>query len=336
MNNNIVTSDEICEISFLKWKHVKKEYESAYRSRTDFSPFLSPQFIQNTKKHKLFFSRSRFKKFIVAKGIFKNGTIYAPILLGDEISIIGDYTSASYTDLIVSQRISNIQVKIFVTKLCELLKKDFVFEKILPFCGAYNLLGLTPKTDCVRIHIEGSFEDYFNSLKKNVRQNYRTAYNRLNRENKDICTHFCFNKKLTKSLKRKFLKLYSDRSKEWDSTNKSIFHTIHRRYFDLMNNCLGKIDNNFYSFITIDNKICGFMMGVLTEDKKICIVPRLAINSQYGVYCPGLLLIVETIKELIKINCKYLDLSRGTEKYKFTVGGEQYSLLAGKVKPMNI
>jgi len=48
---------------------------------------------------------------------------------------------------------------------------------------------------------------------------------------------------------------------------------------------------------------------------------------KYGVYCPGGLLINETIKAIgaqNKADIISLDLSRGDEKYKYTYGGGEH------------
>lgn len=323
------------EVVLYNWKKIKNEYRTEYRSQKGLSPFISPQFIENTLKHKIFFSKSRFKKFIVAKGMCENGVLYAPLFIGSEISLVGDYTSASYTDVLCSTGILNTDLKMFIHELTSIFNKDFVFEKIMPSSSIYNCLDLIPSTPCVKIEFNNSFENYFKSLKKNVRQNYRTAFNRIKRENKEIYVRYFINQKIPYSLKKKILSLYTKRSAEWDAKNKSLLNKVHRRHFDLMNNSLRSIENNFCSVLYINNKICGFMMGVLTNDLQRCVVPRLAIDSEYGVYCPGLLLIIESIKKLIEINCKTLDLSRGDEKYKFTVGGELYYLLSGTIKNKN-
>ena len=320
------------DISFHKWRRIYKEYELAYSSAKDFPPFLSPKFIDITLKHKIFFSESRFKKFLIAKGVFQNGIIYAPLLVDKKsASLIGDYTSASYTGFVYKGIVSKIDIQSFVKKLSEKLQRTIVFEKILPFNSIYDALDLTEKTTCVKVDFNSSFDDYFNSLKKNVRQNYRTVFNRLKRENKEISIKFFFNEKIPRTLKRKLVSLYVERSKHWDKSNKRLINVLHRKYFDLMNNGLDKVDNCFCSVLSIDNCVCGFMMGVLTADMRICTIPRLAVDTTFGVYCPGLVLIVDSIRYLIERGCVCLDLSRGEEQYKFTVGGTTYRLLSGKI-----
>ena len=62
-----------------------------------------------------------------------------------------------------------------------------------------------------------------------------------------------------------------------------------------------------------------------TNDGKAIVVPRHAINDDYNLYCVGALLITETIKYCINETAiRNLDLSRGDEKYKYTLGGQSH------------
>lgn len=322
-----------CVVSLFKWKSIKDEYVNAFRAGSNFSPFVSPIFIKCTLKHKMFFSKSRFKHFVVAKGIFQNGVVYAPLLVDKStISLLGDYTSASYTSFVFSRNIKSDDLSIFVDELCKLFKKDFVFEKIMPSNSTYDSLNLTKGTLCMKVDFGSDFTDYFNSLTKSVRQNYRTAINRINREGKRFSIRFFINEKIPRNYKKRLLSLYVKRSKHWDDNNKRFINRVHRRYFDLMNNSLDQIENSFCSIILIDNNICGFMMGAFNNDYSVCTIPRLAIDSKYGVYCPGLVLIIDTIKKLTTIQCNCLDLSRGNEQYKYRAGAKEYNLLSGAIK----
>ena len=322
-----------CELSIYKWKKIKGEYSDVYKAGGNFSPFMSPLFIKYTLKHKLFFSKSRSKKFIVVKGIFSNGIIYAPLLVDNEaISLIGDYTSASYTGFVFSNSIKKEDIKAFVDELVAYFEKDYIFEKIMPADDFYTDLHLSNGTLCMKIDYDFDFDKYFGFLSKSVRQNYRTAINRMNREGKKYYLRFYISKRIPSRFKRKMLSLYVKRSAHWDEHNRHLMNKVHRRFFDLMNNSLDRIENSFCSILFIDNKICGFMMGVFTNDKSICTIPRLAVDTKYGVYCPGSILIIDSIRELIKHDCYCLDLSRGNEQYKYRAGAKEYYLLSGLVK----
>ncbi len=54
-------------------------------------------------------------------------------------------------------------------------------------------------------------------------------------------------------------------------------------------------------------------------------IPRLAINSDFSFYSPGMVLIRELVDYTVRSpELSTIDLSRGDEKYKYAVGGEEY------------
>lgn len=75
----------------------------------------------------------------------------------------------------------------------------------------------------------------------------------------------------------------------------------------------------------IDNELAAFMGGLTSQGEEDYIVPRLSINSKYGFYSPGMLLVNETVRYMInKTSIRNLDLSLGTETYKSKMGGVKF------------
>ena len=88
-----------------------------------------------------------------------------------------------------------------------------------------------------------------------------------------------------------------------------------------MTRALNDSKNNFISILKIDGIVAAYMHGFLSNHNDVAVIPRLAINSDFNVYCPGGLLIIHTIKWLINnTSIRNLDLSRGDEKYKYVYG----------------
>lgn len=99
--------------------------------------------------------------------------------------------------------------------------------------------------------------------------------------------------------------------------------------FNPITRALKEMDNAFTSVFRIDGTIAGVMQGFIGKDNRSVIIPHLAINSEYSVYSPGALLISETIRYLISdTSVRELDLSRGEEKYKYSMGGIEYSIIS--------
>ena len=80
--------------------------------------------------------------------------------------------------------------------------------------------------------------------------------------------------------------------------------------------------------------IAAFLSGLIDKNSKSVIIPRLSINDDFLKYSPGIVLINETAKKLAENkNIDNLDLSKGDEQYKFSMGGEVYYTMNFDVKP---
>lgn len=99
---------------------------------------------------------------------------------------------------------------------------------------------------------------------------------------------------------------------------KNRYHYVNRTF---------EAENVFASEVRINDTLGAFMVGYVNNDNASVVVPKLAINDCYRHYSPGIILINETIKQLITRGIKELDLARGTERYKFVMGGALYHTL---------
>lgn len=176
-------------------------------------------------------------------------------------------------------------------------------------------------TNNVEIHFKVDFDIYFKSLSSSVRQNIRTAYNRLNKDGltyslevfqpKDGCNRFP-----TKEIIDLYCRRHSERYgvetsflKKWFLRNQS-FATRLYKY----------ADNALTTLLRIDGKPAAFLSGLYSKDRLI--VPRLSIDSMFNRYSPGMILVCEAIKYMIgNTSIKILDLSQGEEEYKYKLGG---------------
>jgi hypothetical protein len=214
-------------------------------------------------------------------------------------------------------------------QVISLLHKRFgevEFMKIDERSPVSSYKGSTAKeSKNVAIRFDDSFDEYFKVLSKSVRQNIRTAYNRLNTDGLLLSMKYFkpdiavredvpINQLVDLYVKRHAERygVATGRLKQWFLKHQS-FAT---RYYI-------KAPNAFTSVLYINSEIVGFLSG-LYDDKTI-IVPRLSIDSEFRRYSPGLVLICETIKYLqqnTSIRC--LDLSLGEEQYKYQLGGRSH------------
>ena len=190
--------------------------------------------------------------------------------------------------------------------------------------------------ECATIILPETYDAWFASLKKSAKQNIRTAYNRMNRENLSFEFVFRENESLKDGEYKEMIRLYSQRLAQKNSLKESavILHILKfLKTVNPMTKALKKMKNTSCGIIRINDEIAGCFWGVSCNDGRL-IIPRLSINNKYGVYCPGGLLIAETIKKLTEENRKYteFDLSCGDEPYKYTYGAVPHYNLSYHIK----
>lgn len=242
-----------------------------------------------------------------------------------------DLCATGNLDFVYSKKLSadDLREVLFAIKnyLNAPLKLNKVGETSKLFCLIEQLLE-TKKfggySICVDIPLPCSYEDWYQSLGKSERQNIRTAYNRMERENLSYTFEvFCKNK-VRKTLQSDIMALYNKRQAE-RCGKISCCEKIIRNLFNPITLACKQGTNNFVAVLKINGKTAAFLSGLTDVSDDRVIVPRLAINSEFKVFCPGSLLVAETIKyALANTIIRHLDLSRGEEKYKFVLGGEAY------------
>lgn len=166
---------------------------------------------------------------------------------------------------------------------------------------------------------EETYDNYFSSLTKHAKQNIRTAYNRMSTDQKVYECKFYGGGTEKRQLHKECMKVYQGRLQSRYGTGLS---TQIGHYADYVSKGVVK-EHGTVCALLIDGEVAAFLEGFI--DKGSILVPRLAINEKYRRYSPGLILCNEIIKECYhseKIRC--LNLLRGTEKYKYDLGGKTY------------
>lgn len=271
--------------------------------------------ISNIKK------RNTKCRFIVA---YENGEAkcIAPLAIDNfpekTIRLLGHGTNAGYLDYIY--RDPNY-VKIlynYIEKKYSGYRFDYIFVRensplsdIMKPCGIFNNYAIMFK----------EYETYFASLSKSTRQNIRTAYNRIKSDgmNFEFKVYNSF-QTLGKEKLNLLNRIYHKRKADWND-GKIIDERTQRKFLkrDVIYVGLKKMTNPIVAILTIDSGVAAFFIG-FSYDGGICI-PRLAIDTDYGRYSPGMILINEYLKSL-PCNQEYIfDLCRGDEKYKSSLGG---------------
>jgi len=219
--------------------------------------------------------------------------------------------------------------KLFLHKINEKSKlNDYAASN-----DAFRRNGRVDEDICVKISFDSDYGEYFKALSKSVRQNIRTSRNRLEREGLNYRLDIMIDEVIPSKLKDEMLKVYNQRIVEkYARSEVSIFikavralAEATRRYVNPITVSTAKMNGNFNSMLHIDNSLVAFLSGYITDDDTTVIIPQHAMDSRYSRYGPGALLISETIKWLTQnTTIRNLDLSRGSEKYKYSLGGKEH------------
>lgn len=186
--------------------------------------------------------------------------------------------------------------------------------------------------DNVQIDFSQGYAAWFQELGKSVRQNLRTAYNRLEKDGKSFRVEVSNGQKLSHSFMNKLLDIYIKRHDERYNVKTSVLKSIYLRYFDFSTRALLKNPKSFHVCVYISGKIAGFCSGYI--DRDAFVIPRLSIDNDFSRYSPGYLLVSEAIKWLDANNTgvHVIDLSEGAERYKLDLGGTAYKKIDYTVK----
>ena len=178
--------------------------------------------------------------------------------------------------------------------------------------------------ECVAIDLGGrEYEDYYLSLSKHQRQNLRTAYNKIEKEGETVSLDIIDPRSLTREFRRELQFLYEDRKARIDS-GLSTFKLFYKRISAPVFKIMMSIENGKLFVLKINDKPAAVMAGFYSKERDGFVVPVLFSNNEMLRYSPGIILINEVVKELIQEKVNSLDLARGTEQYKYMMGGKTH------------
>lgn len=172
--------------------------------------------------------------------------------------------------------------------------------------------------NCVSIDIPSGLEEYITSLSKHQRQNIRTAYNKLSKEGFEVSLkHYDKGANIPYAIWRQCQYMYERRHDAQGGRFKIWLDRQKNPYTHILHSAKG-----WSIYVLFHNDVpISYMAGLLDEDQGCYYVPRLCIDEAYYKYSPGILLIVETIKQTAGHGLNQLDLMLGDEPYKTAMGG---------------
>lgn len=321
------------DIQQIEWKGCKSLWGGVYEKNSYLSPYMRADFVDLSLKYN-FFGRNRWNR----RPIFyvctteSNKKIIVPLLIGKhDAHLIGDSSAAGYTEFIYPMDTTFEDFdEVFAMLGRKLSGKQLQLNKINQNSLMYPYMREHfeeyKERVCVNISLPESIDEYLGRLSKSVKQNYRTSKNRMAKEGKSWRVEFYSNEVLNSELNRQLIDLYITRSQDRDGKKINFVEKLYQKHFNIISIATSSLPGNFVACLYIDDNVAGYLSGFISNDYRSIIVPRLATNTvSYGVYATGTLLIYETVKYLIEnTTIRNLDLSRGSEKYKYVMGGETH------------
>lgn len=238
---------------------------------------------------------------------------------------------SDYYDLVYSPTVTLEQLQMLINQIQFDFNAQIIqFEHLKSTSKFYQAIVNMPMVistplSCVAISLPEEYDDYYASLSKSVRQNIRTAYNRLEKNNLKIQLEL-FEKGDSELIDWEQLKqLYYSRNdfrkekKYWKSKLYYFLNYGFKNEKDMFSyKAIQKTDFKLV-VLKINQEIAAYFFGFNIQESVE--INRVVINNQFKFFSPGLLLFNEFIKsEISQLKC--IDLTVGDEKYKFDLGGK--------------
>lgn len=311
-------------------KNIKDKYIDLFNNNPYSNVFQSYEFLQSLLKtikyNKIirFILRKPKIRFLEVQKDNKTILILPVEIKNNKLNSIPTY---DYYDLVCG----NFNDDIIFEALTLILKtfgSNLKFYNVTNKSKLYQLArdrggGTLSEHDCGEIEFTNyDYEQYYKQLSKNSRQNLRTAYNRLEKDNLTFKMEFLFGK-VPKKVFKQAKNMYIKRFFEKNPNKKNILKYFKLKLFEPISKICANANSAFHAILSIDNKPAAIMSGFV--NKNSIIIPRLIFDSKFHKYSPGIILINETLKYFEKTKkFNVLDLGYGNENYKFVMGANQY------------
>lgn len=233
---------------------------------------------------------------------------------------IAHYGRLDYEDIICSTSDVSI-IKVFLSKIFALYP-DYSIDiiNINEESILYSIFGeyMNFHESCVKLDFQDYENHYLGKISKHQRQNIRTAYNKIYKEEFSIkLTSYDEHTSIPNSTWKRCQVIYDNRHNYYASRIQAWYIRQTNPYTHILRHITG-----WHTYILYhDEDIMAYMSGIYDKISNCFYVPRLCINNLYAKYSPGILLLNETIKLLTSEGVRHLDLMSGNEPYKIAMGG---------------
>lgn len=264
------------------------------------------------------------------------GFFYMTNLFGKKILRFGhlmnfsDYYDFIYPDDFNTDSVPHIIEKISKDFQAEELQFNHLnpWSKLLEPLQNQNEYQIS-KLACVAVHLQNDYETYLQTLSKSVRQNLRTARNRVTKKELNFDYRVLGKNDIAEIDFQMLKNLYSQRNQHKNEQNTywktRILNFLDHGFSDEKDMFdIPKIKETDFTLglLYLNTDLVAYFFGFREDDR--IEINRVVINDEFRFYSPGLLLLNEYIKTQIPKGLKTFDLTLGDEKYKYDLGGETH------------
>ena len=170
-------------------------------------------------------------------------------------------------------------------------------------------------------------DEYIGSLSKNIYKNIRKAYNHLKTDGRKMELKVYTRDNLPDNgYLYKLWRMYFIRKLAWNEKHTGVINMLVARIkamLEVGGGCatqsLRKLDESRLYVLEIDSRPAAFM--IVYAHQRHLLMPRLAIDIDFGRYSPGIIMLLEAVKLWFDEGFVDFDMCRGDERYKTDMGG---------------
>lgn len=304
-------------LTMYKWDSpaLKQIWQKLYADNPYLFPYSSWEYNEQIYKYMKVKPSSMFQKnfFLVYEEEKKPLVLFPLYLKKNKLRLFGENISgAGHLDLLYDEAIRTKQFEnalselksIFSGKTLELRminerSKLFNFLKGMAEAEADAMLPVKAEEErvCVKVLFNDNYEEYEKGLSRNARSNLHKAYSKVRRNELDMSLKVIKGPFTDKALLSEAMKIYTKRESERKNRRMDFIPYIKHRYFSALVWAMKNIASHYTFCFFLNNRLVAFMTGFATNYNEI-VFPYVAIDSKYGSYAPGKLMIGESIKYL--------------------------------------
>lgn len=252
------------------------------------------------------------------------------------VYILGHASYSDYLNVIYEDIDDNVFERLLVQLKKDLGSYIFNFTDLIEGTKFENFIerkGIKKQDSTVSVAVNKceSAEDYNKILSKHVRQNLRTAVNRMNKDGIKYEYKIIWGKIEDCSLLEQLRELHIERMSVKNNVDTDLIHKLsskvrifYKRRKELSNNIVYEsmkiMENSVFVIVYLNNQISGYLYG-LYESHKVYIMQN-CFKNEYKFYSPMFRGTYDFLIDCYQNDMiQQVDFTRGNENYKYQLAG---------------